>query len=162
MRMPHKTPTALLVLLFCTSVMCQQGSNAKRAPSTDFAALIKGYYEAWNNHDPEKAGQYYAKEAGLIFYDIAPLKYQSWAEYKAGVKKDFFDQITTGTLTPYDDLKVTRRGNIAWTTVTFHLSVKFKSGESVEVDCRHTAIWEKVNNKWLIVHEHVSSPLGGN
>jgi ketosteroid isomerase-like protein len=31
----------------------------------------------------------------------------------------------------------------------------------MEVDGRHTAIWEKRGAKWLIVHEHVSAPLPG-
>ena len=64
-------------------------------------------------------------------------------------------------LTPHGDLKVTRRGNIAWTTVTFHLSAKQKSGGQMEADGRHTAIWEKRAGKWLIVHEHFSTPLTG-
>jgi ketosteroid isomerase-like protein len=43
--------------------------------------------------------------------------------------------------------------------VTFHLSGKKKTGESVEVDGRHTVIWENRSGKWLIVHEHFSVPL---
>lgn len=44
----------------------------------------------------------------------------------------------------------------AWTTVTCHLSLKQKDGNTVEVDGRHTAIWEKRRDEWLIVHEHLS------
>jgi ketosteroid isomerase-like protein len=29
----------------------------------------------------------------------------------------------------------------------------------MEVDGRHTAIWEKHGGKWLIAHEHLSAPL---
>ena len=106
--------------------------------------------------------KYYAKDADLIFYDIAPMKYNGWAEYKAGVMKAFFDTITSGKLTPnINDLKVTRRGNVAWTTLTFHLSGKPKAGGSMELDARHTAIWEKRGGHWLIVHEHISVPLPG-
>ena len=45
--------------------------------------------------------------------------------------------------------------------MTFHLSAKPKAGGDMEIDCRHTAIWEKRDGKWLIVHEHVSAPLPG-
>jgi len=34
-----------------------------------------------------------------------------------------------------------------------------KIGTAMEIDCRHTAIWEKLRGKWLIVHEHVSAPI---
>jgi len=75
------------------------------------------------------------------------------------VQKAFFDQISSGKLTPNDDLKITRRGDVAWMTLTFHLSFALKTGTAMEIDCRHTAIWEKLRGKWLIVHEHVSAPI---
>jgi ketosteroid isomerase-like protein len=34
-----------------------------------------------------------------------------------------------------------------------------KDGKAMDLDVRHTAIWEKRGGKWLIVHEHVSAPL---
>jgi len=34
-----------------------------------------------------------------------------------------------------------------------------KAGGSLVIDGRHTAVWEKRNGKWLIVHEHLSAPL---
>jgi ketosteroid isomerase-like protein len=76
-----------------------------------------------------------------------------------GVQKNLFDGMVSGALTAKDDLKVNRRGNVAWTTVTGHLSAKMKDGKAMELDIRHTAIWEKRGGKWLIVHEHVSAPL---
>ena len=33
-----------------------------------------------------------------------------------------------------------------------------KGGSPIHVVIRHTAIWEKRGNDWLIVHEHVSVP----
>ena len=125
----------------------------------EFQTLIQRYYDAWNTLDVDKAGEFYAKDADLVFYDITPLKYQGWAEYKEGVKKSFFDKMTSGKLIPNNDLKVARRGNIAWTTLTFHLSAVLKTGGAMEIDARHTAIWVKRGGKWLVVHEHVSTPL---
>ncbi|HLG13249.1 MAG TPA: nuclear transport factor 2 family protein [Blastocatellia bacterium] len=126
-----------------------------------FKALIDRYYAAWNTLNPDNAAQFYAKDADLVFYDIAPLEYKGWSEYKAGVMTAFFNNMTSGKLTPNDDLKVTRRGNVAWTTLTFHLSAKPKAGGAMELDARHTAIWERRGGKWLIVHEHISTPLPG-
>jgi ketosteroid isomerase-like protein len=31
----------------------------------------------------------------------------------------------------------------------------------MELDARHTAIWERRGGKWLVVHEHISVPLPG-
>ena len=156
----------VLVTLLSLSVAASVSAQTKKAPAktaleAEFKVMIDQYYTAWSTLDPDKAAKYYAKDADLIFYDVAPLKYNSWAEYKAGVIKAFTETMSSGKLTPMDDLKVTQRGNIVWTTVTFHLSAKPKAGGAMEVDCRHTAIWEKRGAKWLIVHEHVSAPLPG-
>ena len=153
---------SITLALFAALAASAQRIEAKAAkPDTDaeFRALIERYYAAWNTLDLENPAVYYARDANLVFYDIKPLKYNGWSEYKEGVKKNFFDVISSGKLTPNNDLKVTRRGNIAWTTLTFHFSATLKAGGGIELEARHTAIWEKRRSKWLIVHEHVSAPL---
>jgi uncharacterized protein (TIGR02246 family) len=152
----------MIFLIALSSAAQTRRAAAKSAPDDEFKALIEGYYTAWSTLKLDNAAKYYAKDADLIFYDIAPLKYNDWAEYRAGVQKAFIDVISSGKLTPnLNDLRVTRRGNIAWTTLTFHLSATPKAGGSMELDARHTAIWEKRDGKWLIVHEHISVPLPG-
>ena len=154
--------TAAAVLMFVLSSSAQmKKSLAKTALQAEFKSMIDQYYAAWSTLDPDKAAKYYAKDADLIFYDVAPLKYNGWGEYRAGVMKAFTETMSSGKLTPNDDLKINQRGNIVWTTLTFHLSAKPKAGGAMEVECRHTAIWEKRGGKWLIVHEHVSAPLPG-
>ena len=157
--------TAAITLCLGTAITAAAHTRNKPAakPSIheEFKGIITRYYAAWSTLDPDKAAEFYAKDADLPFYDIAPLKYNGWAEYKSGVQKNFTENVVSGSgsLVPKDDLKVTRRGNIVWTTVTFHLMGKLKSGGALELDARHTAIWELRNGKWLIVHEHVSAPL---
>ena len=123
--------------------------------------LVERYYAAWNTLNTGNPASFYAKDASLVFFDVVPLKYKGWDEYKQGVQKAFFDKISAGKLTPNDDLKITTRGGVAWITLTFHLSFTLKTGEAMELDCRHTAIWVKRGGKWLIVHEHISAPLPG-
>lgn len=122
---------------------------------------IERYYAAWNSLTTDAPAAFYAPDADLVFFDVAPLQYRGWAEYKAGVQQAFFDQISAGRLAPNDDLKITRRGDVAWMTLTFHLSFTMKTGAAVELDCRHSAVWEKRGDRWLIVHEHISAPLAG-
>ncbi|HXG94922.1 MAG TPA: nuclear transport factor 2 family protein [Blastocatellia bacterium] len=153
---------ATVMLIFQLAQAQGKKPAAKSATDAEFKALIDDYYAAWSSLNPDNAAKYYAKEADLVFYDIAPMKYNGWSEYKEGVMKAFINNFSTGKLTPNNDLKVTRRGNIAWTTVTFHLSATAKAGgANMELDARHTAIWEKRAGKWVIVHEHISAPLPG-
>jgi ketosteroid isomerase-like protein len=131
-----------------------------KSDDREFKTLIDRYYSAWTSLDPNNAAPLYAKDADLVFYDIAPLKYTGWAEYDQGVRK-MFSGFESLKLTANNDLSVTRRGNVAWTSVTFHISAKLKNGSPMEADGRHTVIWERRDGKWLIVHEHVSAPLPG-
>jgi len=162
MKINNMLKSVLAIGIIFSVALLGAAQPKKATQDAEFKALIEAYYTDWSSLNPENPAKYYAKDADLIFYDIAPMKYNGWAEYKAGVMKAFFDNITSGKLTPnLDDLKATRRGNVAWTTLTFHLSGKLKAGGSMELDARHTAIWEKRGGHWLIVHEHISVPLPG-
>ncbi|HTQ62179.1 MAG TPA: nuclear transport factor 2 family protein [Candidatus Solibacter sp.] len=127
-----------------------------------FRKLTDAYCAAWSTGNAEAPARFYAKEEGRVFYDIAPFAYHSWKEYHEGVKKEFFDNMESGTLSAGKDLKVSRHGTIAWTTVPMHLSEKTKDGKTVEIDIRYTGIWEKRGSGWVLVHEHLSAPLSGN
>ncbi len=154
-----KSLVAVSLTLMMFAALPASAAPKSSGGDAEFKDLIRQYYEAWNSLTTDKPAPLYAKDASLVFFDIAPLKYTGWEEYKAGVQKNFFDQMTSGKLTANNDLKVSRKGGVAWTTVTGHLSGKMKDGKSMEVDFRQTAIWEKTGGKWLIVHEHFSAPM---
>lgn len=127
-----------------------------------FRKLIDAYCAAWSTGNTENPARFYAKEDGLVFYDVAPFAYHSWREYRAGAQKELFANLASGTLTAGKDLKVSRHGTVAWTTVSMHFSEKTKDGKDLETDIRYTGIWEKRPSGWLLVHEHLSAPLQTN
>ena len=149
----------LLIAALVVSTLCLPALAQKKG-GDDFNELIKRYYAAWNTLNPDNASVFYAKDAGLVFFDIAPLKYSGgWKEYSDNFKKNVAPGFSSLTLTPNNDVKITRRGNVALTTLTFHLSAKQKDSSAMEFDGRHTIVWEKRGRQWLIIHEHVSKPL---
>ena len=152
-----------VILALMGGLLTFAGARAQQRASDDatFSHLIDGYCAAWSSGDADAAAKYYAKDNGLVFYDLAPFSYHSWKEYREGVQKVLFANMASGSLTAGKDLKVTRRGTLAWTTVSMHFSEKTKDGKSVEAQVRYTGIWEKRGRNWLLVHEHLSTPLGG-
>ncbi|HMF58246.1 MAG TPA: nuclear transport factor 2 family protein [Pyrinomonadaceae bacterium] len=142
-----------------TSSVARSSSRARvQAPDAEFKLLLEQFYAAWSTLNADNAARFYARDADLIFFDIAPLEYHGWEEYRTGFKQ-VAEQFSSLKLASNNDLKVTRRGNIAWTTSTFHVTGAQKNGQAVDLTCRHTLIWERRGRRWLIVHEHVSVPL---
>jgi len=135
-------------------------AQQKATEESTFRKLIDGYCAAWSSGNPDNAAKYYASEEGVVFYDLAPFSYHSWKEYRSGVQKQFFDNLASAKLTAGKDLKVARRANIAWMTVPMHLSATGKDGKTSEYEVRYTGIWEKRGTSWVLVHEHLSTPLG--
>src|ERR1700736_1639516 len=138
------------------------GARAQQRASDDpkFRKLIDDYCAAWSTGNADAPAKFYAKENGLIFYDLAPFAYHGWKEYHDGVQKEFFANMASGTLAASKDLRVSRHGTVAWTTVSMHFSEKAKDGKTTDTDVRYTCIWEKRGANWLLVHEHLSAPLG--
>ena len=145
-------------MLWLAAGACLGGAPGTSGTEGEFKELIQHYWQAWSTLDPEKAAPMYAKDADAVFFDVAPLKYKGWTEYKAGVVK-VFATAASASFAANDDLKVTRRGNVAWTSSTFHGTITQKDGKSMQLAGRHTAVWEKRGGNWIIVHEHVSAPL---
>ena len=120
------------------------------------------FRSAWSTGTADAPAKFYAQDDGLVFYDVAPFAYHSWKEYHDGVQTAILNNAASIKLTAGKDLRVTRRGLIAWTTVPMHLAEKTKDGKTIELDLRYTGIWEKRGASWVLVHEHLSTPLAGN
>ena len=119
------------------------GARAQQKATDDatFRKLIDSSCEAWSTGTAEAPAKFYAKDNGLVFYDVAPFAYHGWKEFHDRVQKEFL--ASKIKLTAGKDLKVTRRGIVAWTIVPMHLVEKSKNGKTTEMDLRYTGFWEK-------------------
>ncbi len=134
-------------------------AEQKATDESTFRKLTDSYCAAWSSGNFATISKFYSQDNSQIFYDVAPFSYTGWKEYQAGAQKLFLEGAENVSLTATKDLKVTRHGNIAWTTVPLHLSEKTKEGKMVDMNLRYTGIWEKKGKNWIIVHEHISAPL---
>jgi ketosteroid isomerase-like protein len=152
-----------VAVAFIGALLTFAGARAQQKATDDavFRKLIDDYCAAWSSGNADTPAKFYAKEDSLVFYDIAPFSYHGWKEYRLGVQKEFLESAASIKLTAGKDLKVTRRGNIAWLTVPMHLSEVSKDGKSSEMEVRYTGILERRGKNWLLVHEHLSVPPAG-
>ena len=145
------------LLLLASPAIAQGKKEARPAGNDDVSTVLKQLYAAWGDLDPQKAAPFYAKDADLTFFDIAPMKYQGWSGYAAGVPQAFAPY-KSGKFTLNDDLRTHRHGNLAWATATWHAELTKKDGSIEKPEGRYTAVLEKRDGKWLVVHEHMSLP----
>lgn len=163
MRISLMTPLLFFALAFPAFPQQHTSSKTKAAKSvgantvTPSKALMDAIWAGWSTGNPANVAKYYAK-GPHVFFDIAPLKYTSWAEYEKGVV-----QVISGfeslKATVNNDAQIHHHGNLVWGTATVHHVDVMKDGKKSEGDFRWTVIWEKTGPQWLIVHEHVSAPL---
>jgi len=132
--------------------------KGKKPEHYDFHPLMKQIWDAWGTLNPDNAARFYSKDAERTFFDLAPMKYTGWTEYSAGVKKVFADY-SSAKFTLTGTSHVAQRPTIAWATATGHGTLTRKTGAKDDLDFRWTVLWEKSGDDWLIIHEHVSTPM---
>src|SRR5438128_94846 len=107
-----------LVALGLTFVLASSLAAQRRTQTDEVAGRLHQLYAAWGSLDPAKAAPFYAKDADLMFFDIAPMKYNGWSEYAAGVPKAFA-AYKSGKFTLNEDLRTHHQGNLAWACGTW-------------------------------------------
>ena len=157
----EKRYLTILIFLFALSLSTAAESHkvskkTSAGPAPDKAYMQK-VLDGWSTLDPADAAKFYASGPGT-FFDVTPLKYASWEEYEAGVRKILTDyQIIKFTLN--DDAVVHAKADCAWGTTTIKEDALLKSGKRELATLRWTIIWERRDGKWLTVHDHTSEPL---
>ena len=122
-------------------------------------ALMQRVWDAWATMDPNNAAPYYDKQAGDVFFDIAPVKYAGWDDYAKGAANVIQQSFTALKFTVNDDARIQTAATGALGTATVDSVLTGKDGKTQHMTLRWTVIWANENGQWLIIHEHVSAPL---
>ena len=152
----------LVTILFCLLALTV-AAQTKKSPMKMAAgagpdkAYLQKIWDGWSTLDPANTSKFYASGPG-VFYDIAPLKYNSWEEYEKGVK-GLAATYKSAKFTVNDDAAIHPHGDLVWVTSTVANQMTTKAGKVEMGNFRWTAIFENKEGKWLIVHEHVSAPI---
>jgi ketosteroid isomerase-like protein len=153
-----KNRMAVLGLVLCLAIAgtAQKASKSGAAGAVDKTYLQK-IWDGWATLDAAGQKQFYA-QGPHVFFDMAPLKYGSWDEYQTGVAGVLSD-FKAAKCRVNDDAQIHKSGDAYWVTATVAFEMTHKSGKIDMGQFRWTAVFEKQDGKWLIVHEHVSQPM---
>lgn len=89
---------------------------------------------------------------------IPPLQYVGSEAYRK-VWKETFALFQDPIRIEIRDLTIKSGKDIAFSCSFLHLSATMMSGQKIDYWERLTCCFQKIGNKWLIVHEHVSLPV---
>src|SRR6266849_2914150 len=112
--------------------------------------LVPKVIASWETLDISKIEPNYATDADFAYFDLVPMKYNNWAEYRVGAQKALFEPNRSIKLRLNDDLRVHRRGTLAWATVTFGADIVNKQGAASHLDGRWTMVLEKRPHGWIV------------
>ncbi|MCC5621981.1 DUF4440 domain-containing protein [Nostoc sp. CHAB 5715] len=130
--------------------------------NTEWQNRIQEYCEAWTTDSGhpnfERLATFYAMDSDVVIYDsLPPLEgFAGFAEMRS-----IYPGLSQLSVSPNQDLqvKLLAEGRVAVTAFTSRMAYTFEDGNEFEVSARHTDVWEKRNNQWLIVHEHPSTVI---
>src|SRR5260370_36032128 len=104
-----------VVLAIAGALLTFVGARAQQKATDDatFRKLVDNFCAAWSTGNAEAPGKFYAKDSGLVFYDVAPFAYHGWKEFHDGVQKEFLDNASEIKLTAGKALRGATRDAIA-------------------------------------------------
>ena len=107
----------------------------------------------------EAVAHLYKKDDDFTAYDVAPPVggYLGWDRYAVGWY-EVMNKYKEIHFKFNDDLRVFRRGDVGWASVSARWFGVSTGGVSFNKDFRLTLVWVRENGAWLITHEHASAP----
>jgi len=147
---------SVLLLTLTLTGFAQPKAAKKPAGAAPDQALMQKIWDGWCTLDPANVAPYYAG-GPHTFFDIAPLKYDSWDEYQKGVKNVLANYKSAKCTV--EDAQVHPAGDTVWASAIVKNEMTTKAGKIEMGAFRWTVIWGNQDGKWLIVHEHVSVPV---
>jgi uncharacterized protein (TIGR02246 family) len=136
--------------------------SAGRAKASDHAAINSLEEElaaATVAKDMDRIMSFYVPDESLFVFDaIPPRQYvgsKAWRKNFEGFLANYPGPINIDL----NDLQITTDGQLAFAHYVFHLTGTAKDGAKAEMSFRVTDCLQKMNGKWLIIHEHISFPV---
>ncbi len=119
----------------------------------DFSREIIAAYE---RRDTKTLKNFYAQQPGALFFWERKLTY-SWSEIDRTM--DALVQAVASLKLSTGEFRSGGSGNNGWFAATFRADRVTPDGKKFSTEGRWTVIAERLDGRWLIVHEHTSFPL---
>ena len=142
----------LSAIVLVTSLSIPRTLTAQDA-ATAVRAVVEAHASFAQARNLAAMDTLWASDRGVHIIEGAGVNH-GWADYRDNHLKPELDQFEEFHYV-YRNVEPVVRGNVAWASFQYDLSIKMESREIEQVG-RGTAILEKRDGRWLIVHLHTS------
>ena len=143
----------LLLLIAAFLVACSQLAKPKfdaKAEEEAIRAMLNAGQIAWNNGDIDVFMEGFWKSDSLQFISPRGVSH-GWEATRDNYKKGYPDRSSMGTVS-YEVLELTLMSpSVFVISCQYHITQEIGKREGI-----FTAVFRKINGKWLVVHYHTS------
>jgi len=128
---------------------------------------VRQWESAWDldreTFSMKRFGDLYVQDETLLAYDLTspqtPSIIRGYQQYTA-VWEPFMRAFSSWNIKINDDLNIRTSDRIAFATFTWKIWGTAKAdNQQITGELHATLIFEKLDGKWKIVHEHISTPV---
>lgn len=124
---------------------------------SEIRTLLDDRAEACRTKDIDRLMSLYSPN--IIYFDVVPpLQFVG----SAAIQRNFlrwFDEYEGPIDVETRDLNISISGDVAFAYMLHLTSGRRKNGSETKIWVRSTVCCQRLNNRWLITHEHVSLPI---
>ena len=133
-----------------------------RADSADDQAIRSiqsSLAEAFNAKNIDGIMKVYAPGDTLVVFDVMPPRqFNGAAEYRKNLQS-LFAFLKGPIKFSISDLVILTDGDVSYSRSIQHINSTDPNGDPYSLIVRLTDVYRKINDKWLIIHEHASVPV---
>jgi uncharacterized protein (TIGR02246 family) len=152
-------PVAVLIFLSARAQPQRSTHGAADQSKSEIKALYDKWAKAFEAHDIDGIMSVYASGDAVIGYDVvAPLQYKGKDAYRKDYL-EFLSQYEGPIHVEYRDMRILSSGNLGVIHALERMTGKLKNGQPSDLWLRATSAVQKIDGKWLIVHDYISVPI---
>ena len=132
-------------------------ATSKASEEAQIREVIEDWFNALRAKDPDKMTSNYSPDI-IVFAAAPPLEITGVQAYRTQWQ-GMFNSIDGPVGCEIRDLKITARGDVAFSHCLNRLTGKTKDGSGNFPWVRVTLCFRKVGGTWMVTHEHASVPF---
>lgn len=118
---------------------------------------LESFVKAFKNKDLELMMSLFSQE--MVSFDIIPPLHYVGAESYRKVWQETFSLFEDPIDIELSDIQIVADAQVAFSYCFLHLSATLTNGRKTDFWERLTCCFQKIDDRWQILHEHVSLPI---